>query len=1164
MDSPLCPDGLFSPEWMRRHMREPSAVIGFHELWDWSDEPDNPTKTKREVGPLTSQVLIDPMERQKDAALSQELNDRRKQLQEKGVKFAAVIILKDKHLSNVLNATPAKKLMEKIRRRVDPGTLKPNTKAIGAGHQAFFFYSSDWESSRIAGICQYCQRSQDNMNGSRLSRLMHEPAIQFYNNKIKKARKKKSKLPSPGLSTAASTSNEPQPLPPRGWLLRYDLKIAIFQELKQDIESAVKSYEHVYAQLGDLIGPASHLSGDIRLPVRGKRWWEARELADCVNFKICRIYICLNDPTSALTQMNGHLHLFQSYSSTWGMGEQSFEYWAWLSKQVFADVLDAAVQCGFKIPLATAYLHPAGSSNLPGSPLLGATGGGYDIGNSMTGCNPGAILQHAGFYYQLAAKCCAERRRRFLELENGASPTLGLSASVVDDEAPATSLATLLANERRVDHSNLTIELLTKSYEQFKRCKSGRMTLYLAAEIAGTYYETGKYEMALKFFERIGKTYRKENWHMVLTSILRWSLRCAKELGSWERTVECLVELMADTLPVAEQKREEIQRELMDILDKKEKPPLVINMDQINAFVLCDAQFQKDMVSVDTALRFQVTLKTNAQSPPLPFRFGSLRILFNDPQYNHILMDNHEEADSADLLLLDCSDRLTKVTEGEYTGWYTASTNLAISRNQTKVYQGTIMPNVCGDMKILGVCLDIVGSSWSVGLNYSFDSVADSKLTSRRRWYEIMGDKEQQRPKLRFLEGKGELTCARVIPCPPRIKLAINYNPPALLDEHFALKVTVASHESEPIDLTLSVHISNAEGKVTNDYVLFSDEDDVKLPTRDFAVGLLKPQETRAQDIYLHANSIAGSRFIDVKARYSFAVSDVEGDTEFMEKHEQIEIPFVAPFNASFELHPQSESTYQSLSPELSRVEKWLVVAAIQCCAESDLEIFDVQLKQDISTYPDVSLTPIAASNESAINNDHQRWKAGHIYNMNYLLKVHIADVTELQPYIPMGSISIRWKRYGDEGPMAMTELVLPKLPFQQQHLIVNTDCSAEMYVGEPFTLTFTVYNPTVQLTEYSVAVEFSDAFVFSGYKQCRGRLFPLSRTSYHYTCYPLLAGKVQLPRLKLTARQQGTETEVPVEFLGTGAVAVLNQPTQPNEKPQQQIVGFVNARRYF
>lgn len=48
-----------------------------------------------------------------------------------------------------------------------------------------------------------------------------------------------------------------------------------------------------------------------------------------------------------------------------------------------------------------------------------------------------------------------------------------------------------------------------------------------------------------RFFERIGKTYRKEGWNLILTSILKWSIQCAKELGFWENVVEYLIEMMS-------------------------------------------------------------------------------------------------------------------------------------------------------------------------------------------------------------------------------------------------------------------------------------------------------------------------------------------------------------------------------------------------------------------------------------------------------------------------------------------------------------------------------------------------------------------------------------------------------------------------------------------
>jgi hypothetical protein len=67
--------------------------------------------------------------------------------------------------------------------------------------------------------------------------------MQFYSNRLKKIRKKRSKLPSPSIMPRATpdlSSTEPQPLSVSGWMLRYDLKAAFFQETKQEIDGALK------------------------------------------------------------------------------------------------------------------------------------------------------------------------------------------------------------------------------------------------------------------------------------------------------------------------------------------------------------------------------------------------------------------------------------------------------------------------------------------------------------------------------------------------------------------------------------------------------------------------------------------------------------------------------------------------------------------------------------------------------------------------------------------------------------------------------------------------------------------------------------------------------------------------------------------------------------
>lgn len=54
---------------------------------------------------------------------------------------------------------------------------------------------------------------------------------------------------------------------------------------------------------------------------------------------------------------------------------------------------------------------------MPGGPGIPGGGAGLGYVGLTGGVNPGTVLQHAGFYYHVAAMCSAERRRRYLEME---------------------------------------------------------------------------------------------------------------------------------------------------------------------------------------------------------------------------------------------------------------------------------------------------------------------------------------------------------------------------------------------------------------------------------------------------------------------------------------------------------------------------------------------------------------------------------------------------------------------------------------------------------------------------------------------------------------------------------------------------------------------------
>lgn len=70
------------------------------------------------------------------------------------------------------------------------------------------------------------------------------------------------------------------------------------------------------------------------------------------------------------------------------------------------------------------------------------------------------------------------------------------------------------------------------------------MTLYIAFRIAEAYHGGGQYDMALRFFDRISKTYRREKWGTISDRIRELWIDCARKEGKKEEVVRVLVEMI--------------------------------------------------------------------------------------------------------------------------------------------------------------------------------------------------------------------------------------------------------------------------------------------------------------------------------------------------------------------------------------------------------------------------------------------------------------------------------------------------------------------------------------------------------------------------------------------------------------------------------------------
>jgi hypothetical protein len=120
------------------------------------------------------------------------------------------------------------------------------------------------------------------------------------------------------------------------------------------------------------------------------------------------------------------------------------------------------------------------------------------------------------------------------------------------------SAAPGFANEKKVAHAALIVEvnddpamilmlqLFTKAYSLTKEqaVPQARLALFIAFRIAETYSSSGQWEMAMRFFDRIAKTYQRERWDPIVANIRSLWYECAQRTGAVEVAARLLLETM--------------------------------------------------------------------------------------------------------------------------------------------------------------------------------------------------------------------------------------------------------------------------------------------------------------------------------------------------------------------------------------------------------------------------------------------------------------------------------------------------------------------------------------------------------------------------------------------------------------------------------------------
>lgn len=1037
-------------------------------------------------------------ERQQDAQLSADIAQAKRQASERSIKLTVVLLASRK----MLDDASLDSRLTFIRRQ------------SGLDSRAALFVLSPVSPAELAEFIKSLQQA------------LHEPALEYYLAHSKRVRRKRNRHSQYTYSNpVASPAGTPgaRPLRPEGWTVRYEYKMACFAEFRGEDEVALKHFQDSYSTLVLMFGSTAIL------PPRTKRWAEAKVLADCINIKICKLYLYHNEHSLALSQHSGHMKKFSDFSRGWGIGEETFEYWSWMARQhrVLAELLEHGL--GSSLTLPSHAPHPQPSNNQSQSQPGGARP--VDV-EATRGLNPSNALQHPGFYYYMAARCTEARRDRFLQ--------------ALEYEERLASTMPGFSNEKKVDHLTIILELFTKAYELFKAHSSssssgqGRLTLSIAYRIAQTYHEAGKYDMAVRFFERIAKTYRREKWKLILRPMLSTWYACAQQLGDVELSVKLLVEMICHGQLGDEEGL--LQDDLSAILEStvpSSDAPLVVDITEAPCMLNSNVVFWRSAVEVGHPAPFQLSVSVPAKVHIASLPIDSLTIRFASDTLPPINVRHRKSTEGVPQVQIVDLGHLTSGKDAASQAVVEA--DLRWESGKMIVFTGCVSSGVSMSCNISRLVLNLIKNSWNIQIPFEVNRSLPSQ------WLH-----DPQRLKFTRIR-RPDSHLLKFINRPHSMEVSFVHAQPAYIDEEYPVEIRVRNTDDRDLCVAVDVLLQPIEAEHAANSISMDEQRSYSL-IKGVSFGQIKSGESVSKTLLLASAGAVGDRVLDVSTQSRSADERTESEentdeSDITEVLETLVVPVVAAFTTS------SELTYRaSLAPitplvDLASFEPdyWhgggecIINTRIECVGPWRMLVESINLADK----PNEHARLLSYSAQSTSDSLPQELAPGDVLGdlCRIILAEHVGFAVQPQEIPSPGVYEMKWSRMGADGshgPSVTSRIQLPAIRYPSQSVVALLDTPPVAKLHVPITVSLRIRNgPTAPSANVFVQVDTdpSDGFIIAGPRSGRlPILLPGAEEVVTWKMIPLECGHVQLPRMRVVDRRKpgpsagGSELHLPLE----------------------------------
>ncbi|KAF8918186.1 Gryzun, putative trafficking through golgi-domain-containing protein [Mucidula mucida] len=1059
--SPLHPDGLIAPIWIRKHTTlVPSVFVLFMRIFEEQEE------------------------RKRDVDLAAYIALRKKSTNERGIKLTVVLLAS--------------------RRMLDDPSLDARLtfirKQSGLDARAALFVLSPVSQAELGDFVQSLQQA------------LYEPAVEYYTSHSKRVRRKRNRH-TQALSSYSNpisplgTAGASRPLRPEGWTVRYEYKMACFAEFRGEDEVALKHYQDAYEVLAIMFGSIAIL------PPRTKRWAEAKVLADCINVKIVKLYMYNNEHALALSHHTTHIRKFGDLSRGWSIGEDTFEYWSWVARQY--RILSELMEQGTHSSLT--YLLTNRSS--PQAASRGSTPALELDGLRSLGLNPSHALQHPGFYYYMAARCTEMRRERFLA-------TLEAEARLFWKRGVSSSPG--FANEKKVDHL-----LYTKAYELFKKHtptlpqsqSQARLTLWIAYRIGQTYFDSGKFDMAVRFFERIARTYRRESWDTMLRPLLTTWYACVQQLGDVELSVRLLIEMLGHGLEDVDEPGT-LQGDLLEVL-KSTVPttpdePLLIDSSESQPICKfdCDVVFWQTEVKVGESAAFQMTITAPEDVAISDLPFTSLTITFAGT-YGPVTLQ-HVDGESSNISNRYLS--LGTISEEPKT----LETSLRWQQGSSLILSGTMVSHVPTTLRVEDLDIQIPLDPTS--------SRTGSPQPLSHKWLSCVSPP-------RFIDIKREDPSSVFVRYRSHsVELDLSHPSPACIDEEYPITIEVTNVDDQDLEIFVDILLQPTEVDDADNSIIIDGESSSSF-IKGVPFGTLSPGENCVKVLHLTSTGGAGDRILDIslqsRSKKSFNGEPIEDVSEVLKT---VVVPTVAALSITHDIvYRRSLKDRMGLADLRAFDEDFWddgqggeaeVNLMIECAGPWSILMEKLTLQRQDNDEAKV----LEASSDDDDSDLPSEYFPGDQFSV--WCRISLSPSEYPSPAIPsVGQYAIHWRRIhedGTHGPSSKSTVSLPSLRPPTDGLIglLHIAPTARLHQTIPLSLIIRNNHPS-RAANITVHVELdpSDGFVISGIRNGRiPILLPGSEEKVMWNLIPIECGHVALPRIKVIDRrkvvQESTEAE--------------------------------------